>query len=334
MSIVLCDRCGVEVERASLVLSACPPVPEGLAEWLADQLEFHGVRRRTLQDHKRRVMRLARFATSDGSGMIGVDAISLRVGRQFLRELLNRKGKRGRHTSGAAMSPGTVNGYVKSIRRFALWSVRAGHCRDAPVMYLERVRDRGRLSKANRHPPRRISADEHGRYLSRLLQEREDVGLVIAVMYLTASRPSQVFEVRRSDVDFAGGVVQLCPCKGAPGKSVPMSGELTKTLRRAIDVAGEVHGRRPVGRQRVFRNRLGGAWTTEAFCRAFRAACDRAGVRDWWPYDVRHRACTRMHERGVAAAAVMHAMGHLSITTQDVYGHSSGRLGAEGFREL
>ena len=80
--------------------------------------------------------------------------------------------------------------------------------------------------------------------------------------------------------------------------------------------------------ERVFTSRTGGKWWVERYAPAFKQALAAAGV-DKQPRrlpDARHGALTTMAADNSSPVAIMHAAGHASMSTTQIYLHLAGTM--------
>jgi integrase len=72
----------------------------------------------------------------------------------------------------------------------------------------------------------------------------------------------------------------------------------------------------------IFTSTIGTPIDPNNINREFREICQRAGLGDWHPHELRHSAASLMLAQGVKLQVVSEVLGHASIRmTADVYGH-------------
>ena len=149
-------------------------------------------------------------------------------------------------------------------------------------------------------PPRdrHITLDEFNTLLTACTHPH--VRLFALLAWYTAGRASALFELTWDRVDFERGQIRLSKGQGRQkGRAtVPMADRLRKALTEALEA-----------RTGDFVLEWGGK-PVSSVSRAFRAACDRAGLEDVSPHVLRHSAAVRMVENGVPLLEVAQYLGH------------------------
>ncbi len=132
------------------------------------------------------------------------------------------------------------------------------------------------------------------------------------LLYYTGMRPSEVLQLRVRDVRTKEGVIVVAKTKTARYRTIPMS-EIVRGLCRQLTkgkgvddwLCPSVHG-----------------GPCKNLYRAWRAACQRAGVANIWPYMLRHTFGTQVVnnvEHPNALRTAQQLMGHRDIATTTRY---------------
>lgn len=214
------------------------------------------------------------------------------IGRPTCREYIAIRGRRAK--------PGTIIKELSVLRAGLRW-----HDRNNPA-----------IIEMPRHPQpsdRYLTREEY-----RALRDAAPTPhcrLFIVVAYSTGGRASAILELTWDRVDFARGLVRLATEDehGNKGRAtVPMTPGLKDALHEAqkaalspfvIEYAG-----RPVRSVR----------------KAFRTACEKAGLQGVTPHVLRHTAAVHMAESGVPMSEIAQYLGHSSTrVTERVYARYS-----------
>lgn len=129
-------------------------------------------------------------------------------------------------------------------------------------------------------------------------------------------RPGELVELRGEDVDWGDALVHVVRKGGCKAQWLPVSRDAVVWLRRYQAEAGHVAGRGdPVwvtarGRRRPL--------TYDAYRAVFTRANTVLGST-WTPHDLRHTACVRMLDAGMAVDKVSEIMGHAHLSTTQRY---------------
>ena len=119
--------------------------------------------------------------------------------------------------------------------------------------------------------------------------------------YRTAGRAQAILSLTWNGVDFERGMIDLGRGAGNKGRAiVPMADDLADVLREAKRGALSDYVVEWAGKQ------------VNSIKRAFKSACDRAGLDDVSPHVLRHSAAVHMVESGVPMAEVAQFLGHSS----------------------
>jgi integrase len=143
---------------------------------------------------------------------------------------------------------------------------------------------------------RRLEEGEEEKLLAALAVEGPYMAEAAAFAIATAMRQGEILGLSWAAVDLQRGIAHLVDTKNGEARDVPLSPaaiEILKALPRSLDDATPVF---PV--------------TQHDLIRAFRRACDAAGLVDLKFHDLRHEAVSRLFERGLNVAEVAAISGH------------------------
>lgn len=192
--------------------------------------------------------------------------------------------------------------------------------------------------------PQRPSGDidvfspEEVRALVRAAESEQDAAIFLTAAF-TGMRQGELLALRWRDVDFAQSVLRVRASYGLGQTTAPKSGKV-RSVPLAPDVAKALA--RVGNRERctedddlVFLGDLGGHVDSAALRRRYKAALERAGLRQLRFHDLRHTFGTRMIAKA-DIRRVQEWMGHADIQTTMRYLHyapraEDARLVAEAF---
>lgn len=123
---------------------------------------------------------------------------------------------------------------------------------------------------------------------------------MVILGYMTGMRRGEILNLRWDQVDLRQGVIRLLPDDTKTGKAreVPLDDQLAdifKAQARSFDSPRVFHYQgKPISQTKT----------------AFKAACARAGIKDFRFHDLRHCAVTNLRKAGVATSTIMSISGH------------------------
>jgi integrase len=185
-----------------------------------------------------------------------------------------------------------------------------GWIRSNPFASFRRGKSLIQVRKYEKPRDRVMSADEEAAILSACPPgfEGRRCRLTIVALVDTGMRRGELFALRWSDIDLAGGriTVRAITNKTLKGRHVPLSARLRAELKAwgAIyphDATEPLLG--PTGNVK----------------RTFAAAKAKAGVSDLRFHDLRHTAATRLEGAGMKESAVAKVLGHARIQQTQIY---------------
>jgi integrase len=136
----------------------------------------------------------------------------------------------------------------------------------------------------------------------------------IHALYLTGWRPMEMLTRRWEHVDFDAGWLRLDPgeSKNSEGRMFPMLPELRAMLERQWKSASEIQERTGVAVDYVFHYPDGRP--IGQYARAWKSACDRAGLDGKLVYDMRRTAVRNLIRAGASQVEAMAITGHKTIS--------------------
>jgi len=140
-------------------------------------------------------------------------------------------------------------------------------------------------------------------------------------LFYTGARLGNAMRLEWQHVDIEGETVLLNSRKGRSAKlrwrKVPLVDEALSVMLDSRKRGGE-------GGQKVFRQRGGADWNPLSkgpFYKAWDAACEKAGIKDFRPHDARHTFCSLLVQQGVSLVMVAELIGHQGMSMVQRYAH-------------
>ncbi len=222
-------------------------------------------------------------------------------GTLTLKEITPDRIQRYHFARAQAMSKSTANHSLAVLKRCFNLGMRWDLCQTNPVNKVE----------AFRGMAPRI------RYLTREEQEvllgccSDRLRDLVLVSLRTGMRLMEQLGLRKKDIDFSRGLINLTKTKTDRARSVPMTEEVKAVLSRlAFGAKDEDY---------LFRNARGRQYVQPRT--EFKKALQRAGIRDFRWHDLRHTFATDLVAAGVEIFTVSKLLGHSNVKTTMIYAH-------------
>ena len=278
--------------------SAAAPL---IADYLSSLQVERGAARNTLLAYRRDLAGFDAFLAAEGRRLESVGVTDL---SRYLA------GLRGRGLGGRSISRHLSA--VRGLYRYLLDERRVS--RD-PTEHLDSPRPARRL-------PRTLSVED-----TAALVEAPDItrpeGLrdraLLELLYACGLRASEALGLRVEDVNFSAGYVVVTG-KGNRQRLVPAGAQALDWVRRYCATVRP----RLVRREGtpLFLNRSGGGLSRQSLWTVIRRAARRAGVRAAAsPHTLRHSFASHLLERGADLRSVQAMLGHVDISTTQIYTH-------------
>lgn len=208
----------------------------------------------------------------------------------------------------------TVARKTAAIRSFCGFLVREGFLRADPSAALPSPR----VAKSI---PRTMSRDEVRRLLAQPEQSDGAEGLrdraMLELLYASGLRVTELVSLNLDDVNIERSTLR---CLGRQGRErdIELDAGVADTLRSYIESA------RPAIRQSdredaLFLNHRGQRLTRQGFWLILKGYAEDAGIEDITPHTLRHSFATHQLLDGKELSDVQRALGHVSISTTQVY---------------
>ena len=146
---------------------------------------------------------------------------------------------------------------------------------------------------------------------------------VLELLYATGARVSEISGLDVSDVDRASATVRLMG-KGGKERIVPAHTEALNRVDTYLRESRPHLMKRPT--EALFVSVRGNRLSADAIRRLFRAHADRVGAdADLSPHSLRHTFATDLLENGADLRTVQELLGHVALSTTQIYTHVGGK---------
>jgi integrase/recombinase XerC len=145
---------------------------------------------------------------------------------------------------------------------------------------------------------------------------------MLELFYSTGIRLSELSGMNLEDMDLLSDQAKVRG-KGRKERIVPLGSRAVLALRRYLNLREELIGRVGGDRRAVFLTRRGRRMAPRAVQRAAHAMFDAVGGDGLRVHSLRHTFATHMLDAGADLRAVQELLGHASLSTTQVYTHTS-----------
>jgi integrase/recombinase XerD len=187
--------------------------------------------------------------------------------------------------------------------------------------------------KVEKYVPRAISQEEVDRLLAQPCNKQEsnrpeairDLAM-LETLYATGMRVSELVAMNTGDIDLERGVVR---CSGKSGRQrfVPIRPSAVAALNDYL-----TDGRPALAlsdQDALFLNHRGTRLTRQGFWLILKSYAQQAGIGDITPHTLRHSFATHAIRQGTQLRDVQQMLGHVSISTTQVYRQVASSNGAD-----
>ncbi len=145
---------------------------------------------------------------------------------------------------------------------------------------------------------------------------------MLELFYSTGMRLAELIGVNLKDLDLLSDQVKVLG-KGRKERILPVGSKAVAALRRYLAVREDVVARKGSDRQAVFVSRLGRRLAPRTAQRSMRALFRAIGEDRLRVHSLRHSFATHLLDAGADLRAVQELLGHASLSTTQVYTHTS-----------
>ena len=134
-------------------------------------------------------------------------------------------------------------------------------------------------------------------------------------------RVSELVSLNIEDVDLEQGTVR-CSGKAGRGRQVPLRATAVTAIARYLESARPAiaYSDEPA----LFLNHRGSRLTRQGFWLILKSYAERAHIQDITPHTLRHSFATHALKDGYGLRDVQHMLGHVSISTTQIYRRLAG----------
>ncbi|MFC3038985.1 site-specific tyrosine recombinase XerD [Virgibacillus xinjiangensis] len=213
-------------------------------------------------------------------------------------------------------SSATISRHISSIRAFHQFLIREQIVNQDPSLHIETPRKERKL-------PDVLSMKDIDELLS--IKGKSPLAIrnqaMLELLYATGLRVSELISLNVSDLHLTMGFVQ-CLGKGGKERIVPIGKTAEKSILTYLEEArGLLVKRRPY-ENTLFVNHHGKPLSRQGFWKILKAAAREAGIeKTITPHTLRHSFATHLLENGADLRIVQEMLGHVDISTTQVYTH-------------
>jgi len=261
----------------------------GFKEFSKTYLNDHAHRKRSLQADKSRMKALIQhFKNCDLREITRLDI------ERFVSSRLDAKN-----------TESTCNRYLALLKAMLNIAIGEGYLERNPTKGIKLFSERKVVKE------RIISKEEEAKLVA---ESSPKLRSVVRIMLNAGLRPSEVFNLKWSNIDLSRRVLTVEETKDDEVRHIPLNKVLFDEFKCLQEIAN--HSRY------VFINPKTGRPITTVKT-AFRAACRRAGLKGIRLYDCRHTFASRLIQNGCDIETVRALLGHSDIRVTMRYAHST-----------
>lgn len=210
----------------------------------------------------------------------------------------------------------TVARMIASIRAFHQFALREKLADQDPSVHLE-------IPRAAKRLPKVLSLQEVEALLGApagndtfSIRNRA----LLETLYATGMRVSELLNLTLTDTHLTMGFVR-CVGKGNKERIIPLGGEATKAIRHYLE-----HSRLTLMKKNrhdtLFVNHHGRPLSRQGFWKVLKQLASKAQIeKELTPHTLRHSFATHLLENGADLRAVQEMLGHVDISTTQIYTH-------------
>lgn len=212
----------------------------------------------------------------------------------------------------------TVARKMAAIKSFFNFLIGEGEMRGDPAARMT-------SPKVDKYTPRSISPSEVERLLQQPVREGRANGqrpetsrdrAMLETLYSTGMRVSELVALDCEDVDLSARSMR-CAGKTARERKVPLRESAAEAIDHYLSHARPVLVLRD--ESALFLNHRGNRLTRQGFWLILKSYANRAEIADITPHTLRHTFATHALRRGADLREVQQLLGHVSISTTQVY---------------
>ena len=233
-----------------------------------------------------------------------------RIGKNEMRDFIALERGRGVSRRSLLRRIGSVKGFFRYL-------VKRGVIKDSPIIHMEMPKTEKRLPKVSPlEDMMRILASLSG---DSVLERRNCA--IIAFLYGTGARVSELVGINREDIDFRTGLVKLRG-KGGKMRLVPAGRFTLERLSEWLERQKASDAKASGDADAVFTSLEGKRLSDRQVRNIVYRAVQKAKVgTPASPHTMRHSFATHMLDNGADLRSLQEMLGHVSLSTTQVYTH-------------
>lgn len=218
------------------------------------------------------------------------------------------------HMRGKDYSKRTIARKLASLRSFFKFLYREGYLKTSPATSVA-------TPKLDKKLPLFLDTSE----VVKLIEapgEKDLTGLrdraIMETLYSTGMRVSELVRLNLDNIDFISGVVKVFG-KGKKERLTPIGDKALRAIRNYITKRGV---KKLADKKAVFLNKGGTRLTDRSIRRVVEKYIKRVSLREGIsPHTLRHSFATHLLNRGADLRSVQELLGHMNLSTTQVYTH-------------
>ena len=309
---------GTAAQKGSVPSPASVPLPVGPAVPLGEVAEFI----RHVRDEKQQSPNTVKAYTRDLAAFTdfcgahyGDGFTWAKLDRQGIRGFLGELQRRGQSKRSAARALSAVRSFFRYLQSHHEISVPAIRGTRAP--------------KLERRLPSHLDKVQTGSVFDAATVHAEggEIGAVrdlamLELFYSSGLRLSELAGADVADLDLLGDQMKVRG-KGRKERIVPVGRQANSALRRWLDHREALAAKPAAERRALFLNLRGKRLTGRSVQRAMHRLLEVAGVEGLKVHSLRHTFATHLLDAGADLRAVQELLGHASLSTTQIYTHTS-----------
>ncbi|MGD6966894.1 site-specific tyrosine recombinase XerD [Rossellomorea vietnamensis] len=221
------------------------------------------------------------------------------------------------HLKNEGKSSKTLARHVASIRSFHQFLLREKVTEQDPSVHIE-------SPKMERSLPKVLSIDEVEALLE-APQESMPLGIrdkaMLEVLYATGIRVSELIKLQMDDVHLNMGFVR-CIGKGNKERIIPIGKAAISVLEKYLHEGRSQLVSKKHKDESLFLNHHGKGLSRQGFWKILKGLASEAKIsKELTPHTLRHSFATHLLENGADLRAVQEMLGHVDISTTQIYTH-------------
>ncbi|WEG18207.1 site-specific tyrosine recombinase XerD [Alkalihalophilus pseudofirmus] len=262
-----------------------------------------GLAENTIQSYRRDLLNYAKFLQN----VIDIQTFK-DVTRHMIVDYLFFLKEQGR-------AEATIARTIASIRAFHQFLLREKLSEQDPSVHLD-------IPKASKRLPKVLSLEEVEALLTISGQDHLSIRnrAMMETLYATGMRVSELINLKLTDTHLSMGFVR-CIGKGNKERIIPLGKQATKALQLYLEQARSTMLKKN-RHEYVFVNHYGRPLTRQGFWKIVKKLAEAAKIeKELTPHTLRHSFATHLLENGADLRAVQEMLGHVDISTTQIYTH-------------